>query len=119
MQASNEGISALLAEVAALDGVKGAALVTRDGLPHEFLIPGSVNDEVFAAMSATLMGAAETALFELGGQEPQRILVETGTLGFMVAPAGRDLLIVVAMLDLKNAAEVFARVKTRLASLSG
>ncbi len=118
MQASNEGISALLAEVAALDGVKGAALVTRDGLPHEFLIPGSLNEEVFAAMSATLMGAAETALFELGAQDPERILVETGSLGFMVAPAGRDLLMVVATLDMTKASEIFARVKSRLANIS-
>lgn len=119
MQASNEGISALLAELAELDGVKGAALVTRDGLPHEFRIPGSVNDEVFAAMSATLMGAAETALFELGGQEPERILVETGRLAFMVAPAGRDLLMVVATTDLSKSAELYARIKARLAGQSG
>ena len=42
-------------------GIEACAIVSRDGLLMSSEIPDCIMNEIFAAMSATMPGAAETA----------------------------------------------------------
>lgn len=76
----------------------GATLMTRDGLcvvnrsTHQF------SPETFSAMSATLMSAAETALYELGGGKRVRVIAETDRRK-MIAVGASDEFLLVAMTE--------------------
>ncbi len=75
-------------------GMVGAVLVSRDGfcMMNRFkALPGA---ETFSAMSATLMGAAEAALNEIGTERPLRIIVETSRHRMVTAGATGELLVV-------------------------
>ena len=99
MALGKQGNGGILQQVNDLPGVRGSALVTRDGLPHDFQIPGAINHEVFAAMGATMLGAAETAYFELGAGESKRIRVESDKGGLLLAGVSEDLLLMVVCTD--------------------
>ncbi len=57
--------------------VEESAIASRDGLLIHSTISKKQHAETFAAMSATMMGAAETAALELGKAIPDRIIVES------------------------------------------
>lgn len=58
-------------------GVEASAVASRDGLLICSTIPKRHHAETFAAMAATMIGAAETAASELGKGIPERIIVES------------------------------------------
>ncbi len=64
--------------------VEGSAVASRDGLLICSTLSLKYNAETFAAMSATMLGAAETATSELGKGIPDRIIVES-KLGRIIA----------------------------------
>lgn len=78
--------------------VRGALLATRDG----FLVCADCPDvgdlEVFAAMHATALGAAELALHRVGAQKHVTLLAESGGDRF-VSRGVTDELFVVAIMD--------------------
>lgn len=78
--------------------VRGAVLVSRDG----FCVLNQFNrlpsPETFSAMSATLVGAAEAALSELGVRHATRVVVSTET-DRLVTVGATDELLLVALLD--------------------
>ena len=55
----------ILMELNRSAGVYASALVSRDGLLVASVMPEDVDAEAFAAMTATMLGAAETAFSEL------------------------------------------------------
>jgi len=57
--------------------IEASAIVSRDGLLMASDIPESVQAETFAAMSATMLGAAETAIAELKKGIPDRVIIES------------------------------------------
>jgi predicted regulator of Ras-like GTPase activity (Roadblock/LC7/MglB family) len=80
-------------------GVIGCAVVRRDGIHVMDSSKRPVNQEIFSAMSAMLMGAAETALAELGQNSVSRIIVETGGMTMVVAGASAEYLLVTLASD--------------------
>lgn len=56
--------------------VEAGAVVSRDGLLIAADISQNVNSDSFAAMTATMLGAAETATSELRKGIPDRVIVE-------------------------------------------
>jgi len=92
---TKEELEEVLREVkegAALDEV---ALVTRDGL----LIVSSTSregfrEEVFAAMSATMLASAETAMEEMEKGVPRRVVVESDVAKLVAVGAGEKALLV-------------------------
>lgn len=116
MAVNEKALSTLLAHLNEIEGVRGSALVTRDGLPYDIQIPGALNDEVLAAMTATILGAAETALYELGEQEADRITIRGGNRGILVTPMGHDFLLVVALTDPGQMDAVYDRARDHLGS---
>lgn len=60
-----------------IGGIEASAIASRDGLLICSNMPQKQNAETFAAMAATMLGAAEIATAELGKGIPDRIIVES------------------------------------------
>ena len=91
-----ELLDRVLAELRKSGGVEACAAVSRDGL----LIRSSSMQkeqyaESFAAMSATMLGAAETASTELGKGVPNRVIVESSMGRLIAVGAGSKALLIV------------------------
>lgn len=88
-------IKTALHELKKIGGVDSSAVVTRDGLLVASGISEGVDAETFAAMSATMVGAAETAMGEVGAGNPERVIVESKTVKIISMGAGPKTLLIV------------------------
>lgn len=95
MKERHDRLEALLGDLVKQAGVRGAALVSRDGLSVKTAGRQELNRETFSAMSATLMGAAEIALSEVDGGKPRSIVCHTDRVKLILVGATSDLLLVV------------------------
>lgn len=81
--------------VTATSGIEGAALVTPDGLSLVSVLPGSMDEERTAAMSAAILSLGERIGRELVRGLVARIVVE-GEKGYSVmVSCGRDAVLLV------------------------
>lgn len=71
-----EMLEKILKDLKSVGDVEAGAVVSRDGLLIAADISQNVNSDSFAAMTATMLGAAETATSELGKGVPDRVIVE-------------------------------------------
>ena len=90
-----EALEKVLTDLGHTGDVEASALVSRDGLLIASDIPRSVHAETFAAMSATMLGAAETAISELEKGVPDRVIVESKKGKVITTGAGSKALLVV------------------------
>lgn len=90
-----EMLEKVLKDINNIGGVETSAVASRDGLLICSTIPRKQNGETFVAMSATMIGAAETATTELGKGIPERIIVETKTGKIIGTGAGPKALLIV------------------------
>jgi hypothetical protein len=90
-----EQLDEILNELKRVSGVDSSAIISRDGLLMTSAIPSEIRAETFAAMSATMLGAAETASMELKKGFPERVIVESQNCRLIVAGAGSKALLVV------------------------
>jgi predicted regulator of Ras-like GTPase activity (Roadblock/LC7/MglB family) len=90
-----ELLEKILKEINNIGGVETSAIASRDGLLICSTIEKKQHVETFVAMSATMMGAAETAMMELGKGIPERIIVESRTGRIIGTGAGPKALLLV------------------------
>ncbi|MFH1328759.1 MAG: roadblock/LC7 domain-containing protein [Candidatus Bathyarchaeota archaeon] len=89
-------IKEVLSGLKKVGGITASAAVTRDGLLITSDIPeGSTDAETFAAMTATMVGAAETASIEVKAGEFSRVIVESSAGKLISLGAGSRALLVV------------------------
>lgn len=88
-------VDKLLSDLRRIGGVEACAAVSRDGLLIRGITLEKQFAESFAAMSATMLGAAETATAELGKGIPYRVIVETERGRLIAVGAGPKALLVV------------------------
>jgi hypothetical protein len=81
-------------------GISGAAIVTKDGLLVASELSEDIDGETLAAMTATMTGAAETAMSELKKKEIERVIVESKDARLISTEAGKQT-ILVCMVDMK------------------
>ncbi|MEE8198188.1 MAG: roadblock/LC7 domain-containing protein [Thermoplasmata archaeon] len=74
-----------------------SALISRDGLVIAADLPEGVSAETFSIMCAAIMGAAMTAVTEMGRSAPTRILLESEDLLVVIYAADRRSMLVVAL----------------------
>lgn len=111
---SAEILEKILFDLKKIGGIEASAIASRDGL----LIASSgysKRAETFAAMSATMLGAAEIAMTELGKSIPDRVIVESnrgkiiaigaGPGALLIVMAEADASIELMFVELKKAAE--------------
>lgn len=90
-----EMLEKILKDINNIGGVETSAVASRDGLLICSTIPRKQHAETFVAMSATMIGAAETATTELGKGIPERIIVESKTGRIIGTGAGPKALLLV------------------------
>jgi predicted regulator of Ras-like GTPase activity (Roadblock/LC7/MglB family) len=96
MTSMAEMLDKVLVDLKKVGGVEASVVASRDGL----LIASNIQSfgtraETFAAMSATMLGAAETATTELGKGVPDRVIVETEHGKLIATGAGSKALLIV------------------------
>lgn len=88
-------VDKILADLKMVGGVEACAAASRDGLLIRAIMQKAGFAESLAAMSATMLGAAETATEELGKGIPNRIIVESEHGRLIAVGAGPKALIIV------------------------
>ncbi|HEX2021151.1 MAG TPA: roadblock/LC7 domain-containing protein [Candidatus Thermoplasmatota archaeon] len=99
-------------------GVLGAAIISRDGLCVKSAGRPELSRETFSAMTATLMGAAEIALGELGGGRGRHIVASTESMRMALVGASRDLLLVACTQRDASIDDVLKRLEEAAASVA-
>lgn len=90
-----ETLEKILNDLKNIGGIEASAIASRDGLLISTTISKKNHGETFVAMSATMLGAAETATSELGKGNPERIIVESKHGMIIVTGAGPKALLIV------------------------
>lgn len=90
-----EKVKAYIEKVQAIDGVKGCALVSRDGIMLGQSLERDFNEPWLAAMCATLFASAESASGILKMAPPEYVCVHGGAHSLVVLGAGDKILVVV------------------------
>lgn len=88
-------VDKILNDLKRVGGVEACAAASRDGLLIRGLLQKEQFAESIAAMSATMLGAAETASIEFGKGIPHRIIVESEKGRLIAVGAGPKALLVV------------------------
>ena len=94
MSNTREALRSLLTEFNRNAGVMASALVTRDVILISSALPEGIDAEAFAAMTATMMGAAETAFSELKAGAAERVIVEGSRVKIVAVGAGENAILV-------------------------
>ena len=94
MDSKKQRLTKLLEGLEQEGDVEYAALVTRDGLLIASGSKGDINEETFAAMSATMLGAAETAVSELKRGAVERVIAEGEQTKLITTGAGPNAVLV-------------------------
>ena len=94
MDSTVDILEKVLTDLKKIGGVEASAAATRDGLLLKAIMPTEQPAETFAAMSATMLGAAETATTELGKGLPDRIIVESEHGRVIATGAGQKALLI-------------------------
>lgn len=90
-----EMLEKILKNINNVGGIEASVVASRDGLLICSNIPNKLQAETFVAMSATMMGAAETATTELERGIPYRIIVESKTGKIIGTGAGPKALLLI------------------------
>ncbi len=88
-------IDEVLRELKSVGGIQSSAVVTRDGLLVASDVSPDVDAETFVAMSASMVGSAETAVTEVKGGTAMRVIVESENSKLIALGAGPKVLLVV------------------------
>ncbi len=88
-------VDKVLADLKKVGGIEACAAASRDGLLIRAVMQKEQFAESFAAMSATMLGAAETATTELGQGVPNRVIVESERGRLIAVGAGPKALLIV------------------------
>ena len=75
-ESKKDRLLGILKSLSSIGDIDGSAIVTRDGLLIASDLPRDLDAETFAAMSATMLGAAETAVGELKKGSVERVIAE-------------------------------------------
>ena len=89
-----EKLIELLRAMQKIGDINGSIVVSRDGLVIASNIT-EIDADTFAAMSAAMQGAAETAASELKQGEVDQIIIETGKGKIISAGAGKKAILVI------------------------
>lgn len=115
VESKQHALEHILKKLGNMGDVDGSAIVTRDGLLIASQLSSEIDAETFAAMSATMVGAAETAIAELKKGSVERVIVESKETKLVATGAGSNALLVtmvgafanlgLVLVEMKKAAE--------------
>lgn len=110
-------VNAILGELDSDPNVINSMVVSRSGMHIAGQAPPGVHLETFVAMSAILLGSAETAISELKG-DLENIFVELNRSRIIIESAGNKALLVVMTSTKENFVPLLAQIKKAASDLS-
>ncbi|MBI5000977.1 MAG: roadblock/LC7 domain-containing protein [Euryarchaeota archaeon] len=93
-ETKGEALRNALKKVTAVHGVVGAAIVARNGLLIASELPKDVDERRLGAMTATMMGAVETAGMTLNKGSVRRVIAEVEHSTIVATGAGQKAIMV-------------------------
>lgn len=119
-ETKTERLEMTLKKLVAIGGVNGSAIVARNGLLIASNLPKDIDDRRFSAMTATMMGAVETAAATLSRGMVKRVTAEIENATVIAMGAGEKAILVVAagnsgnlgmiLLEMEDCAENMKRI---------
>lgn len=91
-------LNSILTDLNSINDIEASAVVSRDGLLISANTSNGLDADTFAAMMATMMGAAETALFELDKGDISQVIVESNKAKMVCVGAGERALLILMVL---------------------
>jgi len=92
---SGEDLDTMLSQLLRVGGIKAAVIASRDGLLIRAMLPEAKGHEkTLAAMSATMLGAAETVMIEIGKGVPDSVIVDSKNGRMIAIGAGKRAILV-------------------------
>ena len=113
----NALVDDILGELNNNSEVISSVVVSRSGMHIAGLAPDGVHLETFVAMSAILLGSAETAISELKG-DLENILVELDRSRIVIESAGNKGLLVVVTNTKENFSALITKIKKAAGGLA-
>jgi hypothetical protein len=96
VETKQEKLVAILKELRKIGDIQGSSVVSRDGLIIAADLSQDIDEETFAAMSAAMQGAAETAVSELKRGALNEIIIDAEK-GKLVSIGAGELAILVCI----------------------
>lgn len=94
MTTTREMFEKVLDDLGATGDIEASAVVSKDGLLMASNISSGTQPDTFAAMAATMLGAAETAVNELGKGKVERVIAESKEIKIITSGATDNILLV-------------------------
>jgi predicted regulator of Ras-like GTPase activity (Roadblock/LC7/MglB family) len=107
---NNGPVEGILGELNSNSNIESSVLVSRSGMHIAGTAPEGVHLETFVAMSAILLGSAETAISDIKG-ELDNILVELDRSRIVIISAGNKALLVVVTNTKDNFQDILILIK--------
>lgn len=95
MKTKKDRLKSILTALDEIGGIKGSAVISVDGLPISSNLKGDEDIGTFAAMSAAMQGAADTAASELNQGELRQIIVDADEGKIIAISAGKNAILVI------------------------
>lgn len=112
-----EMLQNILADIKKAGYVESAAVATRDGLLMASNFPSRSEAEIFAATSATMLGAAESATNEFGKGIPNRVIVEFKGAKMVVIGSGPKALLSVSIRSDTNLGSILIKLENSVSRI--
>jgi len=107
-----ERIAGFVDEVRAIDGIEGAALVTKDGVMIGRSFPREISEKWFAAMSASVLASAESAASVISIPPPVRVRIDAAGRCILLHDAGEKMLVVAVLMSDAEPDQVAAKLES-------
>ena len=99
MATKSEQLKSVLQRLSTVGGIKASAVISANGLPMVSLMPEDVDPNTFAAMLASMVGSAETAIKSLGAKSTlEGVVAESKDIRGVAVQAGTDAILTI-MID--------------------
>ena len=90
-----EKLTEILQSLRKIGDIQGSSVISRDGLTIASDLSKDVDEETFAAMSAAMQGAAETAVSELKQGNLNQIIIDAQNGKMITISAGEKAILVI------------------------
>ncbi|MHA1596469.1 MAG: roadblock/LC7 domain-containing protein [Candidatus Asgardarchaeia archaeon] len=112
MSSKMKELEELLMELTrSVKGILAAVIVDSQGLPISSIMPQSIEEELIAAMTATILSVSQNALKELGQGMIEKIMVEGDNGSLIMRNAGENAILAVLVDNRSNIGLIFYALK--------
>ncbi|MCD6381296.1 MAG: roadblock/LC7 domain-containing protein [Candidatus Odinarchaeota archaeon] len=112
MSSKMKELEELLMELTrSVKGILAAVIVDSQGLPISSIMPQGIEEELIAAMTATILSVSQNALKELGQGTIEKIMVEGDNGSLILRNAGENAILAVLVDNKSNIGLIFYALK--------